>query len=57
MIRKSVAELANAARARAAFKSSVKPATGDELERQAFDENRQRLKALRLARDAKAEKS
>jgi hypothetical protein len=51
-LKKSTADLSNAKRAEAVFKPPVKPLTGDELERQAFDDNRQRLKALRLARDA-----
>lgn len=52
MTKKFVADLSNAKRAEAVFKPPVKSLTGDALERKAFDENRQRLKALRLARDA-----
>lgn len=50
--KKSAVHLSNAKRAEAVFRPPVRPLTGAELERQAFDDNRQRLKALRIARDA-----
>jgi hypothetical protein len=40
--------------AHAAFKNTplVKPPSNEEIEKKAFDENRERLKTLRLAREA-----
>jgi hypothetical protein len=38
--------------AQKAFKPPAIPPTGKQMEAQAVEENRQRLKALRLARDA-----
>lgn len=56
MKKKSAADMTNAARAEAVFKPVKKPdAPLDEqaLEKKAFDDNRERLKAERLAREAK----
>jgi hypothetical protein len=38
--------------AKAIFKPVKAALTGDQLEKQAFDQNRERRKALRLARDS-----
>ena len=57
MPRKSVTQSTHAARAEAIFKPVAKAAAPmDELaaEKKAFDENRERLKAERLAREASA---
>lgn len=57
MKKKSAADMTNAARAEAVFKPVKKPATPlDEqaLEKKAFDDNRERLKAERLEREARA---
>jgi hypothetical protein len=42
--------------AAAAFKPAAAPLTGDQQSRNDFDENRARLKALRLAREAEQAK-
>jgi hypothetical protein len=55
MTKKSAADLTNAARAEAVFKSlppTAKPLNEHALEKNAFDDNRARLKAERLSREA-----
>lgn len=43
-------------RARDAFRPPVPPRSAADIEKQAFEENRERLKALRLARDAETKR-
>jgi hypothetical protein len=55
MTKKSAADLTNAARVEAVFKSlppTAKPLNEHALEKKAFDDNRARLKAERLSREA-----
>jgi hypothetical protein len=55
MRKKSAADLTNAARAEAVFKPlppTAKPLNEHALEKKSFDDNRDRLKAERLAREA-----
>ena len=57
MKKKSAEGMTNAARAEAVFKPVKKdppPLEGQALEKKAFDDNRERLKAERLAREAEA---
>lgn len=56
-LKKSAADLSNAQRAEAVFKpasAGTKPLNEQQIEEKAFGENRERLKAERLAREAAA---